>query len=164
VCVHLVLVEVKLYSPKSGSADEDDDIDEDKPDPDQLFRYWQGLMKRRDESPIIPRTVVYLTSHSTPPTEELAATLQRAGEMRFAWLSWRDVWQVVRDLAALPESSLAASDLTRLLECYGFNDFHGFHGQPRSWFRLEHLWKSDDWFTSRSQGLRFPQASFWSVR
>ena len=37
--IHLMLVEVKLYSRKSGSADEDDDIDEEEPDPDQLFRY-----------------------------------------------------------------------------------------------------------------------------
>ena len=163
VCVHVVLVEVKLYSAKSGSADEDDDIDEDEPDPDQLARYWQGLIKRRSEPQTLPRTVVYLTSHSTPPAEELTETLKRAANIRLAWLSWRDVWQVIRDLAASNGSLMAAADLTRLLEYYGFQDFEGFREQPRSWSGLEHFWKADDWFTSRSGPASFPQTGFWRV-
>jgi len=72
-CVHIMAIEVKLDATKSGFAGENDcKSADDEPDPDQLIKYWQGI---NAFSPKVLKTVIYLTSHSIPPIDELAATI-----------------------------------------------------------------------------------------
>jgi hypothetical protein len=125
--IHLVLIEAKLFSPKSSKAGEEDGelAVEDKPDPDQLVRYWQGLRRQQEVVAGASCSLIYLTSHGTPPLAELRDSVCRASGMRLAWLSWRDAWFVAHQLA-LSTRSPPAEDMVRLLAHKGFREFVGF--------------------------------------
>src|SRR5688572_5066022 len=41
--LHVVLIEAKYLSPKSGRAEEDEVLEDERPHGDQLVKYWQGL-------------------------------------------------------------------------------------------------------------------------
>src|SRR5262249_40885797 len=66
--VHLVVVEAKLFSGKSGEAGDEQEIaDESAPDliawhPDQLVKYWRGLLAHRDFAHCGHASLVYLTA------------------------------------------------------------------------------------------------------
>ena len=122
-----VLVEAKLYAPKSGSAGPEigDKADEETPDPDQLVKYWQGLQRYVRPSEPCSTWIVYLTAHSSAPLGELADALKRLPSMRLGWLSWFDVFDVVNACDGLP-----ARDLATLLEHKGFRGFSGFAAHP----------------------------------
>lgn len=125
-----LVVEVKLDAGKSGAADEDEEtgeeIEMDIADPDQLRKYWQGLRAQNGSRAL---GVVYLTAHAIPPVEELAASVARPLEDApsdwLGWLSWRDVWAVLRTRTELP-----ARDLTDILAAKGLKGFDGFHAEP----------------------------------
>lgn len=135
-----LVVEVKLDSGKSGSAEDEAAADEvETPDPDQLRKYWQGL-RATPGGPALG--VVYLTSHPVPPTDELAESVAREPGDWLGWLSWRDVWSAVRVCAALP-----AQDLTEILAAKGLKGFDGFHAKPvavpasgRFWVPMKREW------------------------
>jgi hypothetical protein len=159
---HLLVIEAKLYSPKSGEAGDDDaGLAQDVPDPDQLVKYWQGLRGSRLADADVPRTLLYLTSHPAAPSEELAATLARAPSMRLGWLSWRDVWRVAANVARGPDRPLAATDLARLLAHRGFSYFDGLHGDPQPFPSDDHFWHPGTWFGDQMLPDVFPTASFW---
>jgi hypothetical protein len=156
---HAIIIEAKLYSRKSGSADEDDAAlaDPELPDPDQLVRYWQGLCERYGKT---DRTVIYLTSHAAPPTVELAESLRREPSMHLAWLSWRDVWRLAEGLAS---RSLAAQDLAMLLRHKGLFYFAGFGrlNPPLPLAITQRFWSGRRWFSRAGLRLPTPCGAFW---
>jgi hypothetical protein len=159
VC-HLVLIEAKLFSPKSGSAREEDGdrAEEHQPDPDQLVRYWQGLRLQPEVVDGANCSLVYLTSHGTPPLAELLASAGRQPDMRLAWLSWRDAWHVAHQLQ-LATGSLPAEDLAALLAHKGFREFAGFNAGKIPELRFPAtFWQPDSFFR-----IRVPEelAAFW---
>jgi hypothetical protein len=121
-----LVVEVKLDANKSGSAEEEEATE--APDPDQLRRYWQGLTKKQEEDGIKPLGVVYLTSHAIPPSDELKKSQDREQGNWLGWLSWRDVWAVMRTASVLlpPGAALPACDLAEILAAKGLKAFEGF--------------------------------------
>jgi len=151
---HLVLIEVKLYSPKSGSAyrvepaaDAEPDGDDEGEelagiDRDQLARYWlfacSELQRLRaagagDASKPPSASLIYLTAHATAPVDELevseaaAAKVQGAEQpVRLGWLSWFDVWQVAYDGGQRGQGPLPIRDIEKLLGHKGFRRFVGF--------------------------------------
>ena len=156
-CIHTVVIEAKLFSAKSGGWGDSDKEDDTAPDPDQLFKYWQGLHSGCHAENAGKKSVLYLTSHSVPPVAELGESLRRAQAyqppIRLAWLNWRDVWQIASDCARQDAGMLAAQDLARLLAHRGFKFFDGFttyRGDPLTfpparivgWFSLANATKS----------------------
>jgi len=127
--VHLVLIEAKLFSPKSGTAEAEEaerDQSLDTPSPDQLVKYWQGLRQRALAANQPECSLIYLTARSMPPLKELRESLANGPEgMRLSWLSWRDAWNVANQ-QALDGTSLPAQDLAALLAHKGFSEFTGF--------------------------------------
>jgi hypothetical protein len=159
-----LVVEAKFNSPKSGRAGEDDGEQaiEGVRDPDQLVRYFQGLQAyaRPGSHPL---GLIYLTAHSVPPRDELAASFDRYPAMRLAWLSWRDASSVAHPQA---ETSLPAADLARLLAHKYLGYFVGFTARTpaggfvppsaRLWNRIASL----RYFTVKTP--RLPQSGhFW---
>lgn len=176
---HLVIIEVKLYSPKSGSAHIVEPIDGKSDeeeiagiDDDQLVRYWRYL-EEAAQAPARRQTVaggspgpaislVYLTAHTTPPLDELMISRKAVeGEMRLGWLSWFDVWEVVRKLSA---KSLPAHDLERLLSHKGFRRFTGFREQPTQAAprpaATASFWRKRDWFR-QTEAVTAGSSKFW---
>ncbi len=158
VAARAILIEAKLYSPKSGSAGEDDSsvANPEVPDPDQLVRYWQGLSTRYAG---VERTIIYLTSHGVPPAAELVESLRREPSMRLAWLSWRDIWRIA-DQAA--KNSLAAQDLATLLRHKGLYSFSGFSDlnalmPVRASARY---WLGRHWFAQLGLSMSLPSGVF----
>lgn len=163
--VQVVLVEVKLYSGKSGTAEDDSpDLDDiqgegnadgpDPVDPDQLVKYWRGLRARFPEK---PRQLIYLTSHLVPPVEDLRKSLARDNTMNLAWLSWYDIWDVVQR----QRETLPAADLADLLQCRGFSLFEGFRSpQVTPTIKSAKFFNAGQWF---GQDLRpLPKSGrFW---
>lgn len=129
--VHKVVIEAKLYSPKSNRAQELEEIvdgqdSELKPaSSDQLVRYWQYLQRPCAENKM-PATLVYLTAHSSPPGQDLRESLLKAPHMRLAWLSWRDIWTVLGHAPVDGIGDNLRADLIALLECKGLAGFDGF--------------------------------------
>lgn len=180
--VHLVVIEVKLYSPKSGSAsyvsvDADDEDSEEELagiDRDQLARYWRFACEevvrahaadpaKKPNAPPPAVSLVYLTAHPTAPSKDLLISLAAGGSaMRLGWLSWFDVWQVVHD-AAQASGSLPAADLKALLEHKGFRRFMGFR-RPTSQPSAEsaRFWRRRPWFCS-PPFRPCDSARFWNI-
>jgi hypothetical protein len=157
---HMVLIEAKLFSGTSGSAGEEDgdQAEEQKPDPDQLVRYWQGLRLQPEAVEGASCSLVYLTSHRTPPLAELLASSGRQPDMRLAWLSWRDAWHVAHQ-HQLATGSQPAVDLAALLAHKGFKEFIGFEvGELPGLPSPARFWESDGFFRTP-----VPQehADFW---
>jgi hypothetical protein len=155
----VVLIEAKLFSSMSGTASETDGpaAIENVPDPDQLVKYWQGLgLYTRQVG--LPRALVYLTSHSTPPLHELRASLSRDPSINLYWLSWHDVWEVAKAKAA---SHRAAKDLERLLRHLEFSTFTGFRVQAQRSLGSGFFWP---WFTQYPQQVGSQSGHFWRPR
>lgn len=188
---HLLLIEVKLYSPKSGTAkvvkstaDADEEAEEQiveeeeqlaDIDKDQLVRYWRYLRDELAEeqakragppasTPPICASLVYLTAHVTPPADELLVSLKAAGsDMRLGWLSWFDVWQVVHQIAA-QEQSLPAQDLEALLSHKGFRCFVGFGGTATgasAWIQSSPRFWRNRRWFGQQQAVPAGRAKFW---
>jgi hypothetical protein len=149
--IHLVLIEAKLFSPKSGTAEAEEaerDQGLDTPSPDQLVKYWQGLQQRARAANPPQCTLIYLTARSMPPQKELRESLEKRREMRLSWLSWRDAW-VVANQQALQGTSLPAQDLATLLAHKGFSEFTGFsksESLAADWVFPANFWRAHGFF------------------
>lgn len=169
--VHICLIEVKLYSPKSGAA-HDPDLDvtdigdaDASVDSDQLVKYWHGLKRLPDLVRGVTASLIYLTAHSTAPIQELRQSIGRVdGEMRLGWLSWFDVFEVVRSASERASECRPAGDLARLLSHKGFEPFHGFHSTAMTIPSTGSFWTEQIWF-DRLKCQAWPTASrdglFW---
>lgn len=124
---HAIVLEAKYGAPKSDW----NEIEADDLRRDQLVRYWEALRGRdipgvsQDLLARADKTVVYVTQHGTPPVEELQESIDKSrGEIRLAWLSWRDAWDLAQSLrtSAEPETIW----LSALLEHLGLTHFRGF--------------------------------------
>lgn len=180
---HLLVIEVKLYSPKSGTAkivkrgaDADDEEEQLADiDKDQLVRYWRYLCDERSQerakqtgdsadAPPICASLVYLTAHATPPTDELLLSRRAGGpDMRLGWLSWFDMWQVVHHIAAR-DKALPAVDLATLLSHKGFRRFIGFTSKETTsgaWSsESPRFWQKRSWFRQKGSAP-VEGAKFW---
>lgn len=168
--VHLTVVEAKLHSPKSGEAEdngEDDapaaDVAEDSWTPDQLVRYWRGMLSHIAASDPNRCSVVYLTAHTTPPTEDLTISLRACPTMRLGWLSWRDVWHTIQPLLNQTEPPLAAVDLERLLANRGFRSLNAFKQEVLSLLPIRGFWQPRDWFQDIIVTGLPPRLRFWGT-
>lgn len=153
---HKIIIEVKLYSPKSGEAEEGEEYIEEVPDKDQLVKYWQGLTRQEDKESV--KTVIYLTSHYSAPMEELQGAITREKNMRLAWLSWRDVWRAVTPKTP-GKGHTPLRDLSALLAHRGFKGFTGFDLLP---FILPSRLNFWDLFNMTNFRV-WPQKGFWRI-
>jgi len=160
---HLIALEVKLWSPKSGTVSKDDDASKDGevegssllPDRDQLVKYWRRLQRIAGNA---TPTVVYLTPHPSPPEADLRDSLAICPSMRLGWLSWTDIWEALSQSGVAAESAVAA-DLLLLLEHKGFSRFRGFK-QPVTAPLEAGFWRGERWFASAS---RLPSNALQSI-
>jgi hypothetical protein len=100
-----ILIEVKLDSGKSSGSTEDPNKIED-----QLAKYWFRL-KRFANDRGEPVAIIYLTTHVSPPIEEIRETQRELSKLNekapLFWLSWRqfsaepDSVRILRDVARL---------------------------------------------------------------
>jgi hypothetical protein len=167
---HLVVVEAKLHSPKSGGLDAEEndeeaeaDSEEETESPDQLARYWRGVV-RRAEQVRAECSLLYLTAHSVPPIQELADSLRACPGMRLGWLSWRDVWRVVRPLVQRTDRSLAAVDLDRLLVHRGFGALDAFGMTAPEIAARAHFWRPVAWFRNGKMPNYSAKGHFWETK
>jgi hypothetical protein len=169
--IHLVVVEAKLHSPKSGEASDEDDANAEiiacdmQWHPDQLVRYWRGLADHADLRGSNSSSVVYLTAHSAPPLSDLTASLKVDPKMRLGWISWRHIWDVVLPLAGGDETSCAATDLERLLAYRGFRSLNAFKTiPPISIKSTERFWQQRRWFSALALPTQNDRNSFWESK
>ena len=153
--LHYVVIEAKLHSPKSGEANVAEILDsataaidsgKSPQSPDQLARYWRGLLMKHPETELNRLSLVYLTAHSTPPTDELCASLRACPTMNLGWLAWSDIWRVTAPLARQPNPSLAAIDITRLLERRGMKALDAFKYKAPLVVGRGRFWQTGNWF------------------
>jgi hypothetical protein len=170
--IGVVLVEAKLYAPKSGAAgaDADEVADDEVPDPDQLVKYWQGLQQHVRLRGSCPAWLVYLTAHSSPPVVELGEAMRRLRYMRLGWLSWFDVFDVAAACDDLP-----AKDLAALLSRKGFRGFSGFTEGAVELPLTRGFWRparttaepssglARQWFSEMNPPLEMRGARFWNA-
>jgi hypothetical protein len=114
-----LLIEAKLHAGKSSLSDQN-------PLPfDQLAREWDNLVSRAQAKNSKP-VLIYMTSHFCIPRSEIADSInevrfKRGSEATIAWLSWRELPNVLDKYAM---TSLR-SDLRLLLERMGLTYFDG---------------------------------------
>ena len=131
---HLVMIEAKYLSGKSGDSDSGD---AESATPDQLAREFHDLSVYKGKFP--NRTLIYLTAHSTLPQDDLESSCKAVGkeseenkkkfEQNTYWLSWFDVRNAVEDLSGKqkdPHRELVLDDISCLLHQKGFRGFEGF--------------------------------------
>lgn len=168
VVLHTIIIEVKLWSPKSGpKGGEDADVEvDDESEPvtlherDQLAKYWHCLQKMRGEA---MASIIYLTSHATPPETELRESLLHCSNMRLGWLSWSEVWRVLK---GIPGESCGpvVEDLLRLLEHKGLSHFRGFASDLVPQIAPDwQIWPRRSWFTLAKQLPNVPNRFYNST-
>ncbi|WP_439620826.1 hypothetical protein [Gemmata sp.] len=162
-----LVIEVKFDSPKSTRPDGPGGSEADTPPSqprDQLWDYCEGLRRRRGE---LAAGVIYLTSHATPPTDELSESLRLAknADPWLGWLSWRDVWAEIRDAG---KHSRPAADLAQILAAKGLSHFAGFNRTPwRQTAPLTRFWPAPEhraWFVGAVLRMNVTQPRFWTPR
>jgi hypothetical protein len=123
---HAIVLEAKYGASKSDW----DTVDAEDLRRDQLVRYWEALRAldlpevSADRIRGAEKTVVFVTPHGAPPAEELQESVRRRGEIRLAWLSWRDAWDVAEPFRTSTEAPNGW--LLTLLEYLGLTQFRGF--------------------------------------
>lgn len=164
-----ILLEVKLYSPKSGKKGdyedgesengENEDVEEPAlPSRDQLARYWQAL--NGEDYRGTHCAIVYLTAHPTAPTEDLRSSLEEARSAELFWLSWFDVWAAIN---ARPSSAIS-EDVSALLRYMRFNEFKGFGSSAIHIPQRAALWHNV-WFGGGLAMASLPRSGrFWRTR
>ncbi|WP_424946263.1 hypothetical protein [Candidatus Spongiihabitans sp.] len=132
---HLLMIEAKYLSGKSGSYDEDAD---EPTTSDQLAREFQDLMEY--EGDFKKRSLIYLTAHRTMPKDDLTISYNRICKeykKRYQentyWLSWVDVRKTIKNCCEKnkdldPHKKLILEDIERLLHRKGMRGFEGFRG------------------------------------
>lgn len=165
--VHLVVVEAKLFSSKSGEAgnDAEDELgtDDSHWHPDQLVRYWRGLLLHAEYPASTPRSLIYLTAHPAPPLDDLEKSLAACPSMRLGWISWRHIWDAVASHTCDPNPAPAAIDLERLLAHRGFRSLNAFTMQPFNVAADGHFWTPKPWFTGLPSLSLGDGSAFWRV-
>lgn len=123
-----IVFEVKTGAAKSGTDDPTSDVAIDPRKGDQLAVY---LNEALSIEPTAPAALVYLTHHALAPCEELGdswkALRLRKRSAPFAWLAWRDVEHLLRELLSSTKGSLALDlrDAVEILQKCGLNSFRG---------------------------------------
>lgn len=163
--LHTVVIEVKLWSSKSGQGAAKTGLYEEEgstggllADQDQLVKYWCRLQSRNSEGIL---TILYLTPHPSPPQKDLRESMELCPSMRLGWLSWSDVWLALNNVAPLSRS-LVANDILQLLSHKGLAYFQRFavrvvpvvlgSGQ---------FWHPNSWFSSTDSRLPQVPTGFW---
>jgi len=129
---HLVMVEAKYLSGKSGDFDPEN---AETASYDQLAREFRDLLDYQGD--FSDRTLIYLTAHSTLPEEDLDKSRRamngEEGEEKFRqntyWLSWFEIRNAVEELLGEQKDQnkkLVLDDIKRLLHRKGFRKFEGF--------------------------------------
>lgn len=140
---HAIVLEAKYGAPKSDW----ETIHPEDLRGDQLVRYWKALRVldmpgvSKDLLERAEKAVVYVTQHGTPPIEELQESIDKSGgEIRLAWLSWRDAWDLAEPFRTSEEPATAW--LLALLEHLGLTQFRGF-GSASEPVVADPLWHFD---------------------
>jgi hypothetical protein len=158
--VAVVVIEAKLYAPKSSRASEDDVAEAEGLGSDQLVKYWYGA-KQYKKTEGRPLFEVYLTAHSGPPLEDLEESQRGAPEMHLRWMAWQDIWFVLRDYEGPSLEKAVAYDLVRLLEHKGLRGFAGFRGKSvATSLGSSRFWEKPKWFSQTQRGMR-ENGRFW---
>ena len=140
---HAIVLEAKYGAQKSNW----DLIDAQDRRRDQLVRYWEALRLldmpgvSEDLLERAEKTVVYVTQHGTPPVEELQESLKSVDEIRLAWLSWRDAWDLAERFRTSGEPATAW--LLTFLEHLGLMQFRGFD------FKTDPIVEAPLWYFDR---------------
>lgn len=141
---HLIVIEVKYLSGKSGhyGANKDYEDSMEAAGSDQLARLFQGLMSY--EGHYGTRSLIYLTAHRNLPENDIKAGYDALNELsddnrhkyekHIYWLSWFEVYKAVS--GALKEDlfihdkyrQIVLCDIQRLLHRKGLRQFYGFEG------------------------------------
>lgn len=137
---HLIIIEVKYLSGKSGNYETNQDNEDsvEASNPDQLARLFRGLMS--DKRKYTKRSLIYLTAHRTLPIEDITDGYNKLDdssdtyEHNVYWLSWFKVYKTISEL--LKENSriqdkywrIVLCDIQRLLHRKGLRQFEGFEG------------------------------------
>ena len=137
--LHLVMVEAKYLSGKSGDALGDDDLAAAIAPSDQLAREYQDLNMLEDILVLDPRSVqsrllVYVTAHRSIPSESLAASEREIAHFEIGepmaplfWTSWFELAGLIPTIHPNDErEALVIEDLRALLDRKRFNAFQGF--------------------------------------
>jgi len=115
----VVIVEAKLWSPKSAIED----------GLDQLARQWHGTTEHYGER-VTVTALVYLTSHLEPPRADLDASAHALGANASVlwWLSWSTLAPILERQVASTDrvSRLVAEDLLQYLREVGVLCFRGW--------------------------------------
>lgn len=129
---HLVVIEAKYLSGKSGDFDPEN---AETASSDQLAREFRDLLEYEGDFP--NRTLIYLTAHSTLPKEDLdksyCAVDGEENKEKFRqntyWLSWFEIRNAVEELLDEQEDQnkkLILDDIINLFYRKGFRKFDGF--------------------------------------
>ena len=141
---HLIMIEVKYLSGKSGHYEPNQDSEDsmEAASSDQLARLFRGLMGNKGNYP--RRSLIYLTAHRILPQNDIEAGCKELDELsddnrheyndNVYWLSWFEVYKTVDRL--LDESSeirdkywrIVLSDIKELLNRKSLRQFKGFKG------------------------------------
>ena len=139
---HLIVIEVKYLSGKSGHYEPNQDSEDsmEAASSDQLARLFRGLMS--EKSNYSRRSLIYLTAHRILPQEDIEGGYKELDELsddnrheyndNVYWLSWFEVYKTVGGL--LDKSSeiqdkywrIVLCDTQRLLHRKGLRQFEGF--------------------------------------
>ncbi len=139
---HLIIIEVKYLSGKSGhyGVNQENEDDLEAASSDQLARLFQGLMSDKGNYP--RRSLIYLTAHRNLPLIDIESGYKALDNLsdinRYTyknnvyWLSWFKVYKTVSGL--LKEESqlqdkywrIVLSDIQDLLNRKSLRQFEGF--------------------------------------
>ena len=141
---HLIMVEVKYLSGKSGhySDNQENKDNLEAASSDQLARLFQGLMSDKGNYP--RRSLIYLTAHRILPKNDIESGYEALNSLSDGnrhiyknyvyWLPWPEIYKTVAGL--LKEDSqisdnywrIVLSDIQDLLHRKGLRQFEGFKG------------------------------------
>ena len=129
---HLVMVEAKYLSGKSGDFDPEN---AETAASDQLAKEFRDLLEY-DKGNYSNQTLIYLTAHSTLPKYDLEKSCMAVDEKNKEeyckntyWLSWFDIHDSIEALHVSQQDvhkKLILDDIKRLLYRKGFRKFEGF--------------------------------------
>lgn len=141
----IVIVEAKLWSPKSSTKDE----------VDQLAREWHGITDHYRERAKVT-ALIYLTPHAVPPRGDLEESAQALGTAASClwWLSWSTLVPILEQQVASADrmSPLVAADLLEYLHEVGVARF-------RRW-QLAANWQRNPCWRYQTTRLT-PRVRYW---
>lgn len=141
---HLIIIEVKYLSGKSGhyDANQENNDNLEAASSDQLARLFKGLMS--DEGQYRKRSLIYLTAHRNLPKNDIKAGYKALDKLsddihdeyneNVYWISWFEVHKIISGLlkndSQLQDKyyRIVLSDIQRLLHRKGLRQFEGLKG------------------------------------